>query len=286
MALMKDLNALQVFLVLMQTHSTQRTAAKIGRSQSYVSKVLAQLRDELEDPLFIRSAEGLSPTSYALGIEPKLRNAFEQVNQALSPEEFTPYQVDKITLHIIEPYIAAIGKPIIQAIRKESDAIIEIKTWGKLSSAMIDNGEVDIGLHILGDKPQTLYQKRVHGGAAFFDGNRNGEYVKYVISEVNDYRSHYKVIDPSIEATLIVDNYELMKSLLDDCFTLRYRPFIEHEDNIELELDVALVMKSTQRQSPKIQWLMGLIEPVVLDYIKHWNAHGEYCNSPRYSSYP
>lgn len=77
---MNNLNNLHVFLLLMQTRSTQRCAAKLGRSQSYVSKVLAQLREELADPLFLRESTGLVPTDYANAIEPKIRIALEQID--------------------------------------------------------------------------------------------------------------------------------------------------------------------------------------------------------------
>jgi hypothetical protein len=268
---MKDYNALQVFLILMQTHSTKRTAQRLGRSQSYVSKVLAQLRESLDDQLFIRSADGLMPTTYAMNIEPKLQEAFDQIGVALSPEVFDPKQVDKVTLHIVDIYLTHIGKKLIQAIRAQTDAIIEIRTWTNVTESLIEQGDVDMGLHILGDKPQSIYQKRLHSGVGVFDGNRSGEYVKYIVNAVNDYRNHYKTIDPSIEATLIIDNHHLMTQLLDSCFTLRYQPTIDDVDGVKLSLDVALIMKSTKRQSPKNLWLMSIIEPLVLDYIKDWN---------------
>ncbi|WP_019615415.1 helix-turn-helix domain-containing protein [Psychromonas ossibalaenae] len=69
---MKDLNALRVFATLYQCGSTSKAARKLGRSQSYVSKVPAQLREELNDPLFVRTSIKLTPTSYADEIAPKL----------------------------------------------------------------------------------------------------------------------------------------------------------------------------------------------------------------------
>ncbi|WP_117232677.1 LysR family transcriptional regulator [Vibrio maerlii] len=272
---MRDLNALQVFLTLMQTHSTQRAALKLGRSQSYVSKVLAQLREDLDDPLFVRSVEGLSPTSYALSIEPKLRDAFDQVNLALNPEEFDPKQVDKVTLHIVEPYLIAIGKQIIETLRQETDAIIEMRIWSKLSENLIENEEVDLGLHILTDRSQVFYQRKLHNGSGFLDGNRNGEYVKFLISGVNDYTNHFQVLDDTIEPTLYVDNYALMNQLMETCYTLRYAPHHEDSQATELNLEVAMVLKSSRRNSPKMKWLQSVIEPIVNDLVGKWNAENK-----------
>jgi hypothetical protein len=269
---MKDYNALQVFLTLMQTHSTKRAAQKLGRSQSFVSKTLSQLREDMDDPLFIRNADGLSPTSYALSVQPKLQEGFNQIHDALSPESFDPKKVDKITLHIVDFYLVDIGKQIVDAIRKQSDAVIEMRTWSSISEPLIEQGEVDMGLHILGEKPQSIYQKRLHGGVGVFDGNRQGEYVKYVVNGVNDHRNHYKKKDPTIDAGIIIDNHQLMTQLLESCFTLRYQPHLEDVDGMDLALDVALIMQSTKRQSPKSLWLMSILEPLVLSYISKWNS--------------
>ncbi|MDV5168703.1 LysR family transcriptional regulator [Photobacterium rosenbergii] len=260
---MNDLNALHVFLALMQTHSTTRAARKLGRSQSYVSKVLAQLREDLDDPLFVRTAEGLTPTSYAVSIEPRLRSALDQVNIALEPEEFDPKLLDKITLHIIEPYLITIGKDIIDAIRKETDAVIDIRQWSPLSETMIQEEVVDIGIHILNNKPQTLHQKPLFKGRGHFEGNTDGEYVKYIISGVNEYDNRYEMIDPSIETKIFTDNHILTTQLMDTCYTLRYAPDKNQQTDYDIDLTVAIITKASRRQSEKIQWLTKLLVPLI-----------------------
>ncbi|MGD8171671.1 LysR family transcriptional regulator [Vibrio sp. TRT 21S02] len=264
---MKDLNALHVFISLMDTRSTQRAAQKLGRSQSYVSKTLAQLRDDLNDPLFVRSQTQLVPTSYAMAIESKLRGALEQVSLSLEPEKFDPMQVEKITLHIVEPFLIEMGKPLIRAIREQSNAIIELRQWHHGSEQMLLDEEVDVGVHILGDKPQTLYQKRLHTGSGHFNGNLSGEYVKYIVAGLNEHEDHFKKLDPSIEATICVDNYQLMNQLMDDCFTLRYEPHLNHDAKQTLNMDSALIVKASRRQSGKILWLSALLQEMVERHI-------------------
>ncbi|MDN3715031.1 LysR family transcriptional regulator [Vibrio breoganii] len=258
-----DLNSLNVFLNLMQTHSTQRTAKKLGRSQSYISKVLAQLREELDDPLFTRSAEGLSPTSYALGIQPKIQNAIEQISQSLEPEEFSPENVDRVTIHILDPLVIQFGRHIIDKIRQETDAIIEIRNWTKLSENMILDEDVDLGIHILSDHPQTIYQKKLFEGSGFFKGNPNGEYVKYIASGVNDYINPFQRALPDIEATIFVDNYTLVTQLLDHAQTMTYDSYRKDADIPDLGIDTALLLKASKRKSPKNVWLTSLVEKCI-----------------------
>ncbi len=268
--MISDLNSIPVFLALMQTHSTQRAALKIGRSQSYVSKVLAQLRDELGDPLFVRGSDGLTPTSYACEVEPKLKLALEQVQQALHPEVFDPSKLEKVSLHLVEPYLVACGTELIKAIREETQAVIELRTWQQTSELLILEEDVDLGVHILSDKSQHFYQRKLHKGAGFIDGNLNGEYVKFLVSGINEYTHHFHSIDPSIEPTIQIDNYELMNRLMEDCYTIRYAPFSGQRNVTPIELDVAIIVKASQRNSPKIQWLMALVEHVLEQKTKSW----------------
>ncbi|EIV8619353.1 LysR family transcriptional regulator [Vibrio vulnificus] len=272
---MNNLNNLHVFLLLMQTRSTQRCAKKLGRSQSYVSKVLAQLRDELADPLFLRESTGLVPTDYANVIEPKIRIALEQIDSALVPQQFDPSLLDKATLHIVEPYLIQIGKALIEAIRSETKAKIEIRQWGEHSESLILNESVDIGLHIINDKPQAFYQKRIHSGAGYFEGNKEGEYVKFIVSGVNEYSDHFKTLEPETNVGIIVDSHALMMQLMEDCYTLRYEPHFSSTKQTRLNIDVALITKASLRHAAKQKWLTDLIISVVEHNIKtRWsNKH-------------
>ncbi|MBW3696020.1 LysR family transcriptional regulator [Vibrio sp. T187] len=278
---MNDLNALHVFLALMQTRSTQRAAVKIGRSQSYVSKVLAQLREELNDPLFLREASGLAPSDYAQSIEPKVRAALAQLDLALEPENFDPMSLDKVTLHIVEPYLVQFGREIIRTIRAETNAVIELRQWGEHSESLIQSEDVDVGLHIINDKPQSFYQRRIHSGAGYFEGNRDGEYVKFIISGVNEHADHFKALDPDVEVGVIVDSHHLMNQLMDDCFTLRYEPYLDKEQHHKLNIDVALITKASLRHAAIQKWLSELLVGIVDSFVQQWVSLSNVSKKPK-----
>ena len=67
-----DLNLLGCLQVLMEELSVTRTAHRLCLSQSAVSKSLAKLREQFNDPLFTRSAHGLRPTPKAVFLKPRL----------------------------------------------------------------------------------------------------------------------------------------------------------------------------------------------------------------------
>lgn len=255
-----DLNSLSLFLALYQEGSTQKAALKLKRSQSYVSKVLAQLRDDLSDPLFVRTAKGLEPTTYANNIAPKVKEAIALMHSALEPELFNPLLLDKVTIHLAAPFIIPIGKKLITTIRQQTPAVIELREWGLHTEALLLGDQVDIAVHALKDRPQSLYQKKIMSVCGSFKGNRQGEFVKTIIDSYNEHNSICQLVDAKVEPSILIDNQYLAKQLMDEHFS--YGP-TNDLDIKNTPTDIALICKATRKISPKVQWLMELCAPIV-----------------------
>jgi len=56
-----DLNLLRVFDAIFQTRSVTIAASNLHLTQPAVSKQLNRLREVLEDPLFVRTTDGMAP---------------------------------------------------------------------------------------------------------------------------------------------------------------------------------------------------------------------------------
>lgn len=89
-----DLNLLVCLQVLIEELSVTRTAQRLCLSQSAVSKSLAKLREQFNDPLFTRSAHGLRPTPKAVFLKPRLETLINQLDVLTQPETFTPNNSD------------------------------------------------------------------------------------------------------------------------------------------------------------------------------------------------
>ena len=76
-----DPRLLRLFDALFTTGSVTKAADKLGQSQPTVSIWLARLRRELDDPLFIRSAEGMLPTPRAEALIGTARQALEMLRR-------------------------------------------------------------------------------------------------------------------------------------------------------------------------------------------------------------
>lgn len=86
-----DLNLLHALDALLSERSVTRAAARIGLSQSAMSHALGRLRDQLGDPLLVRTPRGMQPTARALALASPLRGSLEQLEALLRAEpEFDP----------------------------------------------------------------------------------------------------------------------------------------------------------------------------------------------------
>ncbi len=60
-----DVRLLRLFDLLYSTRSVTRAAEQLGQAQPTVSIWLSRLRQELGDPLFVRTPNGMEPTPRA-----------------------------------------------------------------------------------------------------------------------------------------------------------------------------------------------------------------------------
>ena len=82
-----DLNLLLIFEALITESHVSRAAEKVFLSQSAMSHALNRLRDQLDDPLLVRTEGGLKPTPRALSMLPQVRQALQLIEHSLTPPQ-------------------------------------------------------------------------------------------------------------------------------------------------------------------------------------------------------
>lgn len=80
-----DLNLLLVFEMLMRERHVTRAAEKLHLSQPALSHALKRLREALDDPLLVRSGQGLQPTPRALALLPVVQQSLAALQAGLAP---------------------------------------------------------------------------------------------------------------------------------------------------------------------------------------------------------
>jgi len=83
---MVDTNLLRLFDLLYSTNSVTRSAELLGLSQPTVSIWLVKLRKQFNDPLFVRTTEGMQPTPRAEALVGIVRAALESLRQLSESE--------------------------------------------------------------------------------------------------------------------------------------------------------------------------------------------------------
>jgi DNA-binding transcriptional LysR family regulator len=85
-----DSRDLRLLDVLYATRSVSKTAELLGQTQSRISVLLKKIRDQLEDPLFVRTSQGMMPTPRADAVVIKAREILDAVHQITDTSDFEP----------------------------------------------------------------------------------------------------------------------------------------------------------------------------------------------------
>ncbi|WP_443113488.1 LysR family transcriptional regulator [Herbaspirillum seropedicae] len=92
-----DLNLLRVFQAIADERSLTLAGNRLHLSQPAVSYALGRLRQIFDDPLFIRTKEGMQPTPAALELAKPINRALQAVQDALRyTERFDPAQSTRV----------------------------------------------------------------------------------------------------------------------------------------------------------------------------------------------
>jgi len=96
-----DLNLLLAFESLMIERNVTRAARRSALSQPAMSNALSRLRRVFEDPLLIRTPEGMKPTAVAQSLIPAVRNALDGLRAALEERPVFNARASKRTFHLL-----------------------------------------------------------------------------------------------------------------------------------------------------------------------------------------
>lgn len=79
-----DLNLLRVFVAIYTARSVSKAALQVGLTQAAMSNALRRLRDQCDDPLFVRSNGVMEPTALAMALALPLQEALNAIERSLT----------------------------------------------------------------------------------------------------------------------------------------------------------------------------------------------------------
>lgn len=144
-----DLNLLRVFDAILQTRSVTTAAAMLSLTQSAVSNQLARLRDAFDDPLFVRTSEGMVPTPRAMAIAEPVRQSMVAIRQCLEEQlGFDPATSERTFKIFMSDVGQMVFMPrLLERITRVAPLVnvhtVQVPT-GRLRDLALESGEVDL----------------------------------------------------------------------------------------------------------------------------------------------
>lgn len=161
-----DLNLLLVFEALLQTKNVTQAGTLVGLSQPATSFALSKLRAMLNDPLFVRTPDGMQPTPQALQLAEPVRKALTIIRTDVlqRPALDLTTTTRRFTLAMTD-VAEMVFLPRVLRLLKEEAPQTNLKTVIMSSRELegaLETGSVDLAIGLFPDlKRAPFYQQRL-----------------------------------------------------------------------------------------------------------------------------
>lgn len=153
-----DLNLLVILEALVEECNVTRAAKRVGLSQPAMSNALARLRRTFDDPLLVRTAEGMIPTPAAQALIIPVRQALAQLREALEEKAIFDPTATERTFHLLTSDYAEITlvAPLLQTLQtlRVNEGLIKLRIQRPRSvfeppstSSLADSFDLAVGFY-------------------------------------------------------------------------------------------------------------------------------------------
>jgi DNA-binding transcriptional LysR family regulator len=146
-----DLKLLTILIDLYRTRSVSQTAENLRLTQPSVSMSLARLREYFQDPLFVRTTDGMAPTPRMEQMIESLSSANDQLRFAIENRTaFNPEASTRIFLIAGTDLEQALSLPSIvkRLHQKAPSTLIEFSEVSRDTPRHLESGQVELALAV------------------------------------------------------------------------------------------------------------------------------------------
>ncbi len=153
--------SLKTLKLIYEQGSLTAAAIELGQNQPTVSYTLEQMREALQDPLFVRSGRGVAPTSRCHQIMPEIEKLIRGMSELLQPENFEPVSARlDITLSCNQYELQVIVPNLVQRISRLAPHIRMTFIQSHVSGhQQLQRGQCDFLLSPVIHDYEALYQR-------------------------------------------------------------------------------------------------------------------------------
>tara|TARA_R110002110_G_scaffold91264_2_gene237574 strand:+ start:195958 stop:196914 length:957 start_codon:yes stop_codon:yes gene_type:complete len=156
-----DLNLLVYLDALLRERNVTQAANQLNLSQPAMSNGLRRLRDLFDDPLLVRTSEGMTPTERALELEPMVRDVLTNIERAVQPRNaFEPADAQRVFRIMASDYAESTLFPsVLGKLRLLAPGLtLDIMTPSDVSFLDVERGKVDMVINRFDSMPQSFHQ--------------------------------------------------------------------------------------------------------------------------------
>ena len=156
-----DLNLLVYLDALLRERNVTQAANQLSLSQPAMSNGLRRLRDLFDDPLLVRTSDGMMPTERALELEPVIRDVLSNIDRAVQPRSaFEPQDAQRVFRIMASDYAESTLLPtVLGKLRTLAPGLtLDIMTPSDVSFLDVERGKVDMVINRFDSMPQSFHQ--------------------------------------------------------------------------------------------------------------------------------
>ena len=156
-----DLNLLVYLDALLRERNVTQAANQLNLSQPAMSNGLRRLRELFDDPLLVRTSEGMTPTERALELEPIVREVLTSIDRAVQPRsEFDARNAHRVFRIMASDYAESTLFPsVLGKLRTLAPGLtLDIMTPSDVSFLDVERGKVDMVINRFDSMPQSFHQ--------------------------------------------------------------------------------------------------------------------------------
>jgi DNA-binding transcriptional LysR family regulator len=160
-----DLNLLVVFDAMLRECNVTQAAQQLGLTQSAMSHSLKRLRDFFDDPLFVKSGRGMSPTAKAQALEGVVMGIMASVReQVISQAQFDPATAHRSFTLCLSDMGELVFAPSLYAKLKVQAPHCTLNTIQVSHDAVeqvLSTGKADLAVGAMRSPSESLYQQEL-----------------------------------------------------------------------------------------------------------------------------
>ncbi|MDX3775707.1 LysR family transcriptional regulator [Chromatiaceae bacterium AAb-1] len=159
-----DLNLLVYLDVLLREKNVTRAANQLNITQPAMSNGLKRLRDLFNDPILVRTSDGMVPTERARELAPVVRGVLLTLEETLQPnKDFEPQHSPRVFRIMASDYAASTLIPaLLKKLREQAPLTsLDIMTPSDVTFHDVENGKVDMAINRFDQLPQSFHQKTI-----------------------------------------------------------------------------------------------------------------------------